>query len=104
MLIERFNGSTQNLDEFIENVSKDLQVKYIISAQFDRFVPFVLIYFFFQAKDASHKDFILRVVSGCIEHTKLLDLAINVFYGQNGTHISRRHRSHFVGELQYFNF
>lgn len=35
VLIDKFNGSTQYLDDFIEDVSKDLQVKYITSAQFD---------------------------------------------------------------------
>lgn len=103
VLIDKFNGSTQNLDDFIEDVSKDLQVKYVIPAQFDLFV-LLLIYFFFQDMDASHKNFILGVVSGCIEHKKLLDPVINVFYSQNGKHISRRNCSHFVSELQSFNF
>lgn len=37
VLIDKFNGSTQNLDDFIEDVSKDLQVKYFIPARFDFF-------------------------------------------------------------------
>lgn len=40
MLIDKFNGSTQNLDDFIEDVSKALQVKYFIPARFDFFFFF----------------------------------------------------------------
>lgn len=103
MLLDKFSESTQYLDDFIEDVSKDLQVKHVIPAQFDLFV-LMLMNFFFQAMDASHKSFILGVVSGCIEHKKLLDPVINVFYSQNRKHISRGDCSHFVSELQSFNF
>lgn len=48
--------------------------------------------------DASHKNFILDVVSGCVEHKKLLDSVIDVFYSQNAKHISRRDCSLFVSE------
>lgn len=48
--------------------------------------------------DASHKNFILDVVSGCVEHKKLLDSVINIFYSQNVKHISRRDCSQFVSE------
>lgn len=33
VLIDKFNGKTQNMDDFIEDVSKDLQVKYFIPAR-----------------------------------------------------------------------
>lgn len=46
-----------------------------------------------------HKKFILDVVSGCIEHKQLLDVVINVFYGQNGKCLSRGDRSQFVSKL-----
>ncbi|XP_056867948.1 cilia- and flagella-associated protein 99 [Takifugu flavidus] len=73
VLIDLFNGSAQCLDAFIEDVSKDLQ-----------------------KMDASHKNFILDVVSGCVEHKKLLDPVIKVFYAQIAKHISRRDCSQFV--------
>lgn len=97
MLIDHFNGSGQCLDDFIEDVSKDLQV--VIPARFDPFLGLLLIYFFFQKMDASHKNFILDVVSGCVEYKKLLDPVINVFYAQIAKHISRRDCSQFASEF-----
>lgn len=52
-----------------------------------------------QSMDTLHKKFILDVVSGCIEHKKLLDVVVSVFYGQNGKGLSRGDRSQFVGKL-----
>lgn len=49
--------------------------------------------------DASHKNFILDVVSGCVEHKKLLDPVVSVFYAQIETHIPRRDCSQFVSEF-----
>lgn len=49
--------------------------------------------------DASHKNFILDVVIGCVEHKKLLDPVIKVFYAQIAKHISRRDWSQFVSEF-----
>lgn len=40
VLIDKFSGSKQYLDDFIEDVSMDLQVKYVIPAQFDLFLGF----------------------------------------------------------------
>lgn len=37
VLIDKFNGGIQNLDDFIEDVLKDLQVKYFIPVRFDLF-------------------------------------------------------------------
>lgn len=45
-----------------------------------------------------HKTFLLEVVSGCVEHKKLLDVVISVFYRQNGKYIARGDRSLFVGK------
>ncbi|XP_026211638.1 cilia- and flagella-associated protein 99 [Anabas testudineus] len=73
VLLDKFNSGRQCLDDFIEDASKDLQ-----------------------NMDVQHKKFILDVVSGCIEHMKLLDKVINVFYGQNGRCLSRGDRSQFV--------
>lgn len=41
VLLDKFNESTHYLDDFIEDVSKELQVKYVIPAQFDLFCAFV---------------------------------------------------------------
>ncbi|XP_070699056.1 cilia- and flagella-associated protein 99 [Pempheris klunzingeri] len=73
VLLNKFNAGRQCLDDFIENASKDLQ-----------------------NMDSLHKMFILDVVSGCVEHKKLLDVVISVFYGQNGRRLSREDRSLFI--------
>ncbi|XP_047197664.1 cilia- and flagella-associated protein 99-like [Hippoglossus stenolepis] len=72
-LLDKFSAGEQCLDGFIEDAEKDLQ-----------------------NMDAQHKKFILNVVSGCTEHKKLLDVVVNVFYGQNGRWLSRGDRSQFV--------
>ncbi|GAA6213576.1 cilia- and flagella-associated protein 99 [Lates japonicus] len=72
-LLDKFNAGRQCLDDFIEDASKDLQ-----------------------NMDAHQRKFILDVVSGCTEHKNLLDVVINVFYGQNGRCLSRGDRSQFV--------
>ncbi|KAA8582202.1 hypothetical protein FQN60_008942 [Etheostoma spectabile] len=72
-LLHKFSAGRQCLDDFMEYASKDLQ-----------------------NIGTLHKKFILDVVSGCIEHKKLLDVVINVFYGQNGKCLSRGDRSQFV--------
>ncbi|CAB1445027.1 unnamed protein product [Pleuronectes platessa] len=46
--------------------------------------------------DAQHKMFILHVVSGCTEYKKLLEVVVNVFYGQNGRWLSIGDRSQFA--------
>lgn len=48
--------------------------------------------------DTLHKKFILDVVSGCIEHKKLLNAVISVFYGQNGKYLTRDDCSQFVSK------
>ncbi|XP_039993513.1 cilia- and flagella-associated protein 99 [Xiphias gladius] len=73
VLLDKFGAGRQLLDDFIEDASKDLQ-----------------------NTDSQHKKFILDVVFGCTEHKKLLDVVINVFYGQNGKCLSRGDRSQFV--------
>ncbi|XP_070777102.1 cilia- and flagella-associated protein 99 [Enoplosus armatus] len=73
VLLYRFNAGRQCLDDFMEDASKNLQ-----------------------DMDTLHKKFILDVVSGCVEHKKLLDVVVNVFYGQNGKCLSRGDRSQFV--------
>ncbi|XP_076605094.1 cilia- and flagella-associated protein 99 isoform X2 [Chaetodon auriga] len=72
-LLDKFNAGSQCLDDFMEDASKDLQ-----------------------NVDVLRKKFILDVVSGCVEHKKLLDVVISVFYGQNGKWLSRGDRSQFV--------
>ncbi|KAJ0044241.1 hypothetical protein NL108_004334 [Boleophthalmus pectinirostris] len=56
-LLDRFRESRQCLDDFVEDISKDLQ-----------------------SLDPLHKCFILDTVSGCIEHKQLLDAVVNLFY------------------------
>ncbi|KAM9341281.1 cilia- and flagella-associated protein 99 [Symphorus nematophorus] len=73
VLLDKFNAGRQCLDDFMEDASKDLQ-----------------------EMDTLHKKFILDVVSGCIEHKKLLDVVISVFYGQNGKCLTRGDHSQFV--------
>ncbi|XP_023268653.1 cilia- and flagella-associated protein 99 [Seriola lalandi dorsalis] len=73
VLLDKFSTGRQCLDDFIEDASKALQ-----------------------NMDAQDKKFMLDVVSGCIEHKRLLDIVINVFYGQNGKCLSRGERSQFV--------
>ncbi|KAE8289906.1 Cilia- and flagella-associated protein 99 [Larimichthys crocea] len=73
VLLDKFSAGRQCLDDFIEDVSKDLQ-----------------------DMNTLHKKFILDVVSGCTEYKKLLDVVISVFYGQNGKCLSGRDRSQFV--------
>uniref|UniRef100_A0A665WJL0 Cilia and flagella associated protein 99 n=1 Tax=Echeneis naucrates TaxID=173247 RepID=A0A665WJL0_ECHNA len=67
-LLDKFTAGRQCLDDFIEDASKALQ----------------------------NKDFILDVVSGCIEHKNLLDVVVSVFYGQYGKSLRRGDRNQFV--------
>ncbi|XP_042357158.1 cilia- and flagella-associated protein 99 [Plectropomus leopardus] len=73
VLLDQFSSGRQCVDEFMEDASKNLQ-----------------------HMDSLQKKFILDVVSGCIEHKKLLDVVINVFYGQNGKCLLRGDRSQFI--------
>ncbi|KAM9842948.1 cilia- and flagella-associated protein 99 [Aulostomus maculatus] len=72
VLLDEFTAGTQCLDDFLEDISKDLQM------------------------ETAHRNFILDVVSGCIEHKKLLDVVINSFCGLNWKWLSKNDRSHFV--------
>ncbi|XP_071767100.2 cilia- and flagella-associated protein 99 [Centroberyx gerrardi] len=73
VLLDKFSSGKQCLDDFTEDASKALQ-----------------------NMDTQDKKFILDVVSGCIEHKKLLDIVISVFYAQNGKCLSRGDRNQFV--------
>ncbi|XP_054862074.1 cilia- and flagella-associated protein 99 [Amphiprion ocellaris] len=75
VLLDKFRAGRQCLDDFIEGARKDLQL---------------------QDMDALQKKFILDVVSGCIEHKKLLDVVISAFYDWNGKRLSRGEDSQFV--------
>ncbi|XP_029349808.1 cilia- and flagella-associated protein 99 [Echeneis naucrates] len=72
-LLDKFTAGRQCLDDFIEDASKALQ-----------------------NMEAENKDFILDVVSGCIEHKNLLDVVVSVFYGQYGKSLRRGDRNQFV--------
>ncbi|XP_072314284.1 cilia- and flagella-associated protein 99 [Eucyclogobius newberryi] len=56
-LLHEFSASRQCPDDFVEDISKDLQ-----------------------SLDPQHKSFILHTVSGCIEQKQLLDVVVNLFY------------------------
>lgn len=73
VLLNRFRAGRQCLDDFIQDAVKDLQ-----------------------NVDMLQRKFILDVVSGCVEHKKLLDVVINAFYGQHVKSVSRGERSQFV--------
>ncbi|XP_034419465.1 cilia- and flagella-associated protein 99 [Cyclopterus lumpus] len=73
VLLDKFSAGSQCLDVFMEEASRELQIR-----------------------DTLQKKFILDVVSGCIEHKRLLDVVVNVFYGQKGKCVSRGDRSQFV--------
>nr|XP_046269897.1 cilia- and flagella-associated protein 99 [Scatophagus argus] len=73
VLLDKFNAGRQCLDDFIGDATKDLQ-----------------------NMDTLHKEFVLDVVSGCVEHQKLLEVVISVFYGQNERSLSKGDRSQFV--------
>lgn len=103
VLLDKFSAGRQCLDDFMEDVSKDLQVgtDQCPDAAFADTTWICLIdiyYHLLQDMDTLHRKFILDVVSGCIEHKKLLDVVINVFYGQNGKCLSRGDRSQFVSK------
>uniref|UniRef100_A0A8C3G0T6 Cilia and flagella associated protein 99 n=1 Tax=Cyclopterus lumpus TaxID=8103 RepID=A0A8C3G0T6_CYCLU len=78
VLLDKFSAGSQCLDVFMEEASRELQVGGLRSV------------------DTLQKKFILDVVSGCIEHKRLLDVVVNVFYGQKGKCVSRGDRSQFV--------
>lgn len=104
MLLDKFSAGRQCLDDFIEDASKDLQVSKFRAACADAACPDILsqehhICLFLQNMDAPQKKFILDVVSGCGEHKNVLDVVVNVFYGQKGRWLSRGDRSQFVSKL-----
>uniref|UniRef100_A0A3Q3EZB0 Cilia and flagella associated protein 99 n=1 Tax=Kryptolebias marmoratus TaxID=37003 RepID=A0A3Q3EZB0_KRYMA len=49
-----------------------------------------------QNVDDPPRKFVLDVVSGCIEHKKMLDVVVNAFYGQNRNWLSKSDRNQFV--------
>ncbi|KAM9354270.1 cilia- and flagella-associated protein 99 [Pholidichthys leucotaenia] len=73
VLLDKFRAGRQSLDDFVEDVVKDLQ-----------------------NMESEHRNFILDIVSGCTEHKKLLDVVINAFYDRDGRWLSRGDRSQFV--------
>ncbi|XP_029981893.1 cilia- and flagella-associated protein 99 [Sphaeramia orbicularis] len=73
VLLDKFTASRLCLDDLVEDASKSLQ-----------------------SIDDEHKNFILDVVSGCIEHKKLLDVVIDLFYEHHGKGLSRGDHSLYV--------
>uniref|UniRef100_A0A3B3U6Q0 Cilia and flagella associated protein 99 n=1 Tax=Poecilia latipinna TaxID=48699 RepID=A0A3B3U6Q0_9TELE len=70
MLLDKFSSDCRCVDEFIEDVSTDLQVR----------------------------KFILDVFSGCVEYEKLLDIVVNTFYGQHRKWLCKSDRNQFIGK------
>ncbi|KAM4625089.1 cilia- and flagella-associated protein 99 [Polymixia lowei] len=73
MLLDKFDAGKQCLDDFTEDASKAME-----------------------NMDTLDKKFILDIVSCCVEHKKLLDIVIKIFYAQNGKCLSRGDRNQFV--------
>ncbi|XP_008398278.1 trichohyalin [Poecilia reticulata] len=72
-LLDKFSTGCRCVDEFIENVSTDLQ-----------------------SFDPLERKFILDVFSGCVEYEKLLDIVVNTFYGQHRKWLCKRDRNQFI--------
>uniref|UniRef100_A0A3B3VI80 Cilia- and flagella-associated protein 99 n=1 Tax=Poecilia latipinna TaxID=48699 RepID=A0A3B3VI80_9TELE len=75
MLLDKFSSDCRCVDEFIEDVSTDLQ-----------------------SFDPLERKFILDVFSGCVEYEKLLDIVVNTFYGQHRKWLCKSDRNQFIGK------
>ncbi|XP_019909458.1 cilia- and flagella-associated protein 99 isoform X2 [Esox lucius] len=73
VLLDQFNADKQCVEEFIDNASKDME-----------------------NLDPLDKKFILDIIYGCIEHKRILDVVINVFYAQCGKCLLKADRSQFA--------
>lgn len=99
MLLDKFSAGRQCLDDFMKDASKGLQVCGLRSLSWSFLCSRLIITIILsQDMDTLHKKFILDVVSGCIEHKKLLNAVISVFYGQNGKYLTRDDCSQFVSK------
>ncbi|XP_077477161.1 cilia- and flagella-associated protein 99-like [Stigmatopora argus] len=83
VLIDQFAASKQNMDDFIEDASEDLK-----------------------NMELQHREFVIVVVSGCIEQKKALDIIINSFLCHEGKTIHKHFRSQYVAlcYLTLFHF
>ncbi|XP_075874211.1 cilia- and flagella-associated protein 99 [Nelusetta ayraudi] len=72
VLLEKFHSGLQCSDDFMIDASMDLQ-----------------------NMNSVHRQFVLDIVSGCIEHNKLLDIVVSVFCRQSGKYFIRD-RTRFV--------
>ncbi|XP_061898191.1 cilia- and flagella-associated protein 99-like isoform X3 [Entelurus aequoreus] len=70
VLLDKYTASKHTTEDFTEDATKNLQ-----------------------GLEAKDKEFLIVVVSGCIEHKKLLDIVIDPFYAHNPKHIPKQHRS-----------
>ncbi|XP_028294627.1 cilia- and flagella-associated protein 99 isoform X2 [Gouania willdenowi] len=71
-LLHKFKPERHCLDDFIENAGRNLQTL-----------------------SSPQRNFVLDIVSGCIEHKKLLDVVIKEFYEQHGQNLFRSESSQF---------
>nr|XP_061824878.1 cilia- and flagella-associated protein 99-like [Nerophis lumbriciformis] len=70
VLLDKYTASKHTTEDFTEDATKNLK-----------------------GLEAQDKEFLIVVVSGCIEHKKLLDIVIDPFYAHNPKHIPKQHRS-----------
>lgn len=66
VLLDKFTAGKQCLDDFVGDISKDLQ-----------------------NMDPQHRQFVLDTVSGCIEHKELLDVVTNLFYANSAEYVPK---------------
>lgn len=101
VLLEKFHSGLQCSDDFMIDASKDLQVCCLTPVMW-RSQLFVCFFcnihnYLLQNMDSVHRQFVLDIVSGCIEHNKLLDIVVSVFCRQSGKYFIRD-RTRFVGK------
>lgn len=47
------------------------------------------------------QNFVLEVISGCVEHRKLLDVVVNTFYHHTGKGFLQADRNQFMGMIVF---
>ncbi|KAL6477866.1 hypothetical protein MHYP_G00137010 [Metynnis hypsauchen] len=72
-LLDKYEPDKQSVDSFIEDSAKTLG-----------------------NHPSANQTFITDTVYGCVEHRKLLDIVVNVFYDQNGKSLFKADRNTFV--------
>ncbi|XP_046904382.1 cilia- and flagella-associated protein 99 isoform X1 [Hypomesus transpacificus] len=73
LLLDKFNADKYCVEDYTEEASKSME-----------------------NLEPSDKNFILDTVSGCIEHKKLTDIVVDVFYAQKGKCLLKADRNQFA--------